>query len=378
MNILHITTYLQGGAGKIIKDISFFQNKAGNNIFVVTTDAEEAGYCNYKEYIDFLMKTNIKVTKVDSTFKRDIYLNLKAVDDVRNIIINEDIDIIHAHAAVPAMIGIIARAGMGKYIPVIQTMHGWGTNKRLVQENMDVTIMNGLDKIVSVSKSDKQLMVSKGISCNKITTIYNGIEDNSKNEYFDDEIINDINLYKSNGYIVFGSIGSICKRKNQELLIDALSSLPSDIKYFFVLIGEGEDIISLQNKVKKYKLDGKVKFYNYRKDANKYIKLFDYLLFTSISEGFSITVLEGFRERVPIIASDINAFTECIENNKTGYLFESESATSLSELLLKIKDKNWNTSVIENAYKKFKNEFTLMEMMKKYDELYINILELKG
>ncbi len=378
MNILHITTYLQGGAGKIIKDISFSQNKSGNNVFVVATDSEEADYCNYKEYIDFLMRSNIKVTKVNSTFKRDIYLNLKAVDEVRNIIINEDIDIIHAHAAVPAMIGIIARAGMKKYIPIIQTMHGWGTNKNVMQENMDITIMSGLDKIVSVSKNDRQLLISKGLNCENITTIYNGIEDNSKNEYFDDEIIKDINNYKKNGYIVLGSIGSICKRKNQELLIDALSKIPTHIKFFFVFIGEGEDIIRLQEKVKKYKLDEKVKFYGYRNNGNKYINLFDYLIFTSKSEGFSITVLEGFRERVPIIASDIEAFTECIANDKTGYLFKSEDAKSLSGLLMKIKDKNSNAVVVENAYNKFKNEFTLKKMMKKYDELYISILKLRN
>lgn len=375
MNILHITTFLQGGAGRIIKDLACHQKKSGNKVFVITTSSEEDEYCNYSEYIETLKDNNIKVYKVDSTFKRDIYLNLNVVSKVRKIIINENIDIIHAHAAVPAMVGIIAKSGMNRYIPVIQTMHGWGTNKKPEHEKMDVTIMNGIDKIISVSKSDKELMISKGINENKILTIYNGIEDKANYDLIaaEDEIEKDTTAYKNEGYTVLGCIGSVCKRKNQELLIDAINKMHKDIKIYVVIIGEGDLISTLKEKVDTYGIENKIKFYGYRNNASKYINLFDYLIFTSISEGFSIALLEGLRERVPIIASNIPAFCECIENNKTGYLFENDNSQSLSIVIKDVIDNNIDDFVISNGYKKFINQFTLKKMLKKYDILYKNL-----
>lgn len=374
MNILHITTFLQGGAGKIIKDLATNQKKSGNNVFVVTSSSEEDGYCNYKNYLDYFNEININTYKFDSTFKRDIYLNLNVADEVRKIIINEDIDIIHAHAAVPAMVGIIARTGIKKYIPIIQTMHGWGTNKKPEHEKMDVTIMNGLDKIVSVSKSDKWLMTSKGINKNKILTIYNGIEDKVEYDLPEDEIEEDINTHRNEGCMILGCIGSVCERKKQELLVEAINKVSKDIKIYAVIIGEGSIIKRLEEKVHAYGIDDKVKFYGYRNNASKYIKLFNYFVFTSISEGFSIALLEGLREKVPIIASDIPAFCECIENNITGYLFENNNVDALKLLIENVSNKNTNDFVTNNGYKRFINEFTLKEMFRKYSSLYNNIL----
>lgn len=374
MNILHITTFLQGGAGKIIKDIAYQQEKSGNNVLVVTTNSEESGYCNYKEYIDFLCEKGIKLYKFDSTFKRNIYLNLNVTDKVRKILINENIDIIHTHAAVPSMVAIIARAGIKRYIPVIQTMHGWGTNKKPEHEKMDVTIMNGLDKIISVSKSDKELMISKGIDENKVITIYNGIEDKIKHIDFEDEIVIDIRKHKESGYIVLGCIGSICKRKNQGLLIEAINKMPKDKKIYVVFIGEEDIINKLEDKVKAYGIQEKVKFYGYRDNADQYIKVFDYFVFTSTSEGLSIALLEGLREKVPVIASNIPAFCECIENNITGYLFENNNANSLKLLIEKVVNNDDNKIVIDNAYKKFINNFTLKKMINKYWNLYNRVL----
>lgn len=372
MNILHITTFLQGGAGRIIKDLAYYQKKNGNNVFVVTTLSEEDGYCNYNEYIDYLNKNEIEVFKFDSTFKRDIYLNLNVTDKVREIIIDKDIDIIHAHAAVPAMVGIIARSGIRKYVPVIQTMHGWGTNKRPEHEKMDITIMNGLDKVVSVSKSDKELMVLKGVSENKIFTVYNGIEENINNKIIEanDEIKRDIDIHKREGYIILGCIGSVCKRKNQELLVEAINKMGKSTKIYAAIIGEGDTIYELKKKVNAYGIDRKIKFYGYRNNASKYIKLFDYFLFTSTSEGFSIALLEGSREKVPVIASDISAFCECIEDNITGYLFKNDDADSLKSVIENVTNKNSNDFVVNNAYKKFIDNFTSKQMLKKYEDLY--------
>ena len=161
MNILHLTTFLQGGAGRIIYSLAKDQKENGHTVIVVTSKTPEPGYENYKEYIDGFKGIELPAYQIDSSFKRDLYLNLRMAEQVREIIKRYNIDIIHAHAAIPAMIGTIARQVLNKYIPVIQTMHGYGLNKNLHQQEMDKIIMNGLDRIVAVSKDSKKILVNK-------------------------------------------------------------------------------------------------------------------------------------------------------------------------------------------------------------------------
>ncbi|EKQ51104.1 MULTISPECIES: glycosyltransferase family 4 protein [unclassified Clostridium] len=373
MNILHITTFLQGGAGKVIKDIAFHQKHNGSNVYILTSKSHEPGYCNYEEYLDEFNEMGIFVFLIDSTFKRDLYLNLNVVSKLKEIIKKYNIDIIHAHAAIPGMIGIIARAGIDNgYVPVIQTMHGWGTNKRVEHEEVDITIMNSLDQIIAVSGSDKKLMIDKGVEPSKIITIYNGIEKENSNEK-NDELIEELKLKKKQGFNIIGCIGTICRRKNQQIIINALKDINTKQKLFCVFIGEGDMLEALENEVKQYKLEEKIKFYGYRNNASKYLKYFDFFILPSLSEGFSIGILEAFREKVPVICSNISTFKEIIEDEFTGYLFENDDVKSLREIILKVLNKNYQEKdiIIKNAYNKFCERFTIDKMFLKYDETYL-------
>ena len=59
MNILHITTYVQGGAGKVIRDLVLEQKKNGHKVIVIMNEEEEPGYENYGEYINDFKDNNI-------------------------------------------------------------------------------------------------------------------------------------------------------------------------------------------------------------------------------------------------------------------------------------------------------------------------------
>jgi hypothetical protein len=90
----------------------------------------ESGYLSYPEYMQILEKEQIPFIEVDSTFKRDLSQNFNAIAEIQQLLDQSPFDVIHAHAAIPALIGIVARSGRWPYIPVIQTMHGWGLKKK--------------------------------------------------------------------------------------------------------------------------------------------------------------------------------------------------------------------------------------------------------
>lgn len=52
MRILHLTTFLQGGAGRVVTDLALEQQRAGHDVRVITSATGLNGYCNYDGYID--------------------------------------------------------------------------------------------------------------------------------------------------------------------------------------------------------------------------------------------------------------------------------------------------------------------------------------
>ncbi|WPC41022.1 glycosyltransferase family 4 protein [Clostridium sp. JS66] len=376
MNILHITTFLQGGAGRIVRDLACHQKTKNNNVFIVSSETEESGYCNYKEYIEELLNADISVFKFDSTFKRDIYLNLNVVENVRRIIKDNDIEIIHAHAAVPAFVGINARLGTSKYIPVVQTMHGWGINKSPEQEKMDITIMNSLDKVITVSKSDRERIIRKGVIPSLISTIYNGINDECID--IEDDLSKIFRKLKKSGYKIVGCIGTIYNRKNQKILIDAIRILKDNgySNVIGVFIGDGSEIEKLNKLASEYNIKENIIFCGYRPKAANYIKFFDCLSLPSLSEGFGLVIIESFREKTPVIVSDIDVFKEIVRNKVNGYMFSSNNAYSLYNYLKYVifeatfEEKD---SIIKQAYKDFENKYKKDVMLNEYLKLYIEL-----
>lgn len=372
MNILHITTFLQGGAGRIITDLALMQKDEGNNVVIALDDREELGYSNYKEYLTNLKNHNIELYFLNSTFKREIYLNVNAAFKISSILSDYKIDLIHAHASTPAMVAILGSKNSIKRIPVIQTMHGWGTNKNLNQEKMDVSIMHLIDKVVTVSNSDKALLINKGVSPKKIDTIYNGVSKDINYILEDYRTIEIIQEKKKKKYVIFGCVGTICERKNQKLIIEALR-YDSSINGTIIFIGEGEDIVELRNLVNEYKLSDKILFLGYKEEAYNYYQYFDYMILPSLSEGLPLTIIESFRSGIPVIASDIDIFKEIIADQNQGFIFKGNDYINLADRIkhsISIYNKSEYLNMRKKCIKTYNEKFELKEMYNRYHKIY--------
>jgi glycosyltransferase involved in cell wall biosynthesis len=94
----------------------------------------------------------------------------------------------------------------------------------------------------------------------------------------------------------------------------------------------------------------------------------DVLVVPSICyESFSLVIREAFITQTPVIASDIGALTEAVQDGKTGLLFQSGNPDDLYEKI---------RSIIENPdlMKKFKSNIkpvkTIQEQAKEIEAIY--------
>jgi glycosyltransferase involved in cell wall biosynthesis len=270
---------------------------------------------------------------------------------------------------------MLGKNNINHKIPIIQTMHGWGTNKNKQHENMDVAILNMVNRVVSVSKSDKKLLISKGVHSENIITIYNGIADIIYNDNLVASITCDLIKRRNSDKVIIGCIGSVCKRKNQKMLIEALKYMKED-DVEIIFLGEGEDINELENLANSYNVLDKVKFYGYVDKAYLYIKYFDYIILPSLSEGLPLTILESFREGKPVIVSNINVFTEIINQDKNGLVFDVSNTDEFVKavrkaIIIKNSDKYINMS--RACKEDFESKYRIIDMYNKYMNEYLNL-----
>lgn len=369
--ILHLSTYLQGGAGRILKDLALFQKRQGSDVQVVVSKTEYPGYSNYVEYLEELEKGGITVVKCDSLFKRDIAQILQVVDLLGKT--SNDWKFIHAHAAIPALIGKIIASQKNNCTPVIQSMQGWGENKTPTQEDQDVFIMNGLHAVVAVSEASKRLLITKGIKRDLIRVIPNGV---CEEPFWDDLDRKDYELIekmKSRFTFLIGCVGSICRRKNQWALIGAIELLfARGLDVGLVLIGEDDGSENILQTIKDKNLGDRIINLGYRKNPRRFFTFFDLFCLPSLSEGLPLSILECFCDRVLVVASNISSITELVTDRKTGFLFdpkEIESIANSIQAALELVNEA-RTLIVENARCVFEESYTFDAVVKGYEKLY--------
>jgi L-malate glycosyltransferase len=374
MNILHITTFLQGGAGRIISDLACAQHRAGHAVAVVTSKTGENGYCNYPHWIDNLKSTGVLLLQVDSTFKRDVSLNIAAFKAIRDAMDWNNLSIVHSHAAIPSLISLLLSSRAKQRIPVLQTMHGWGITKSADQAATDITLMNALDRIVAVSAASQRRLIGLGVDSNLLTVVPYGVEAPPASE--PERVPEPLRKWKSMNLRVLACIGTIGPRKNQRLLIDAMSASRAPRNIACVFIGEGEEIAELKALAESTGLTERVCFLGYQKEATRYLSGADWLILPSRDEGLPISMLEAYRAGVPVLGSDIDEISEIVFDGKTGLLFRSEHLDSLVEILNRVSslDENRRLAMGEEGCCLWQANYTSEIMEQRYERIYKQLI----
>ena len=171
----------------------------------------------------------------------------------------------------------------------------------------------------------------------------------------------------------FVSIGRFTKQKNYIFLLKFLKkySMSNELKYFFYIIGEGEEGDYLKNYIESNNLGKIVKILEYKKNIFPFLKNAKGLISTALWEDPGFTLIESGYLNVPVISSDCpNGPREILENGNNGYIFKTNDLSSftvkfnqfLNEDKLEIKKK-------KIGLKKFTKKFTInrhYQILKKY------------
>ena len=114
------------------------------------------------------------------------------------------------------------------------------------------------------------------------------------------------------------TVGELTKRKNQKVLLKAVSSLEKDVH--LVLCGRGSRLPALERLAGKWGIRERVHFLGYRLDIPEIYRMADCFAFPSLQEGLPFALMEAMQSGLPIAASRIRGNVDLLEEGAGGIL----------------------------------------------------------
>jgi len=293
-------------------------------------------------------------------------------------------DIVHLNSSKIGAMG--ALAGRLAHVPrIIFTAHGWafreersGFAKFLIKLISWLTILWS-HKVITVSERDEKEGREMPFAKNKIAPIHNGIAD----EPHDEKMAAREKIFRLSGlpqqerlhYLHdthwIGTVGELHKNKGHTFALSALSKMPKELPFIFVIIGEGEERQSLLSEITALGLAGSVVLIGKRSDASELLSAFDVFLFPSVKEGLPYAILEAGLAELPVIASAVGGIPEVITDMDSGILVrpkDPQEIVKAFEFIFSHPQKMKNFG--KRLHSVVKKDFSLTKMCRETAEVY--------
>jgi len=240
------------------------------------------------------------------------------------------------------------------------------------EEQLAELVKNTDNKIIVISSGIKKDLINKyNLNPDSIIVIPNGIQKPIINSNVE-EIKN---KYKIGCSKVVLYIGNISVNKNQKLLIDSARNILSKMDVCFIFAGKNDAKLNLHNYVEELGLDSNVVFTGFleTKAIHELLSIADLTVLLSYSEGFGLSIVEGYSFGVPsLFPADFDAKQELYDEN-CAFLVSERSVSEVSSAVLFALNNRWDKEKI----KIYSNNFTIIEMVKKYEN-FLNSIICKG
>jgi len=367
-NVLQVIPKLgYGGAETGCYDIAYYLPENNCGSYIVTSGGP---------LINFIDKKKVKLIRLPVQSKNPLLILINAIILIFIILIFR-ISIVHARSRAPAWSCLLAAKFTGR--KYVTTFHGTYNFKSNLKKYYN-SVMLRSDLIIAGSNFiffHIQENYSKYLNLkNKLLVIFRGInvdyfDPTTKLEKEEDELLKSWGIEKKNKKIVLLP-GRLTSWKGQELFIEAINKVNIELGYeafYAIILGSDQGRELYKKKLirlsEQYRLTNQLKFIDHCKDMALAYKISDIVISSSIEpEAFGRVAVEAQSMEKIIIASNIGGSRETVENEKTGFLFESGSSLSLSKTILKVLNIDESTlkSIGIEGRKNIKKKFNVEKM----------------
>ncbi|MCY9206953.1 N-acetyl-alpha-D-glucosaminyl L-malate synthase BshA [Bacillus subtilis] len=361
-----------GGSGIIATELGKQLAEKGHEIHFITSS------------IPFRLNTyhpNIHFHEVEvnqyAVFKYPPY-DLTLASKIAEVAERENLDIIHAHYALPhAVCAYLAKQMLKRNIGIVTTLHG-----------TDITVLGydpSLKDLIrfAIESSDRVTAVSSALAAEtydlikpekKIETIYNFIDERVYLKKNTAAIKEKHGILPDEKVVIH--VSNFRKVKRVQDVIRVFRNIAGKTKAKLLLVGDGPEKSTACELIRKYGLEDQVLMLGNQDRVEELYSISDLKLLLSEKESFGLVLLEAMACGVPCIGTNIGGIPEVIKNNVSGFLVDVgdvEAATARAMSILE--DEQLSNRFTKAAIEMLENEFSSKKIVSQYEQIYADLAE---
>jgi glycosyltransferase involved in cell wall biosynthesis len=395
MNILFIgTTDIVGGAAKISWALKEALEKEGHNVSMLVADKKSSDpkvkiipRTKWRKLLGFLLGTE----------------SLISTDWILETTEFKRADIVHCHNLHGRFFNLKTLQKMSQLKPIVWTLHDawaltphcahtlesekmeyglfacpsintpprtlWDNDKNLARQKIDLYSKSRLH-LVTPSLWLKRLVEKTILAKQDLRLIYNGIDTATFTKNDRQKARESLRLPLNKKIFLF--LADDAKNntwKGWPYAKEAIKQCQDNPDILFLCVGNRQQHQDEPN----VKYAGLI---SNKRELSEYYSAANALLFTSIAENFPLVILEAMSCGLPIISFDVGGIKEAVSHLENGYIAKYRDSEDLKKGLdwfLQLSDEDC-LKIGEKSIEKVRQKFSQQQMIKKYFDLYQELL----
>lgn len=223
------------------------------------------------------------------------------------------------------------------------------------------------DEVVWISQNGKRIFLGNHPQyALKTSAVVNGINDMP---------IEDVAPSSSYKYRMV-TTGTVCERKGQYIIVEAMRNMQPDIlkDTHLSIIGIGADYSLLLKKSKEYGLEDHISFLGNvpNSEIHKHLCSENIFVLMSRNEGLPISVIEAMRAGLPVISTRVDGIPEQVDE-RNGILIDPD-IKQLTDVLNLLPNYDWS-ALGKGSRMRFEEEYTFDRMLRDYADMFDKIIK---
>jgi N-acetyl-alpha-D-glucosaminyl L-malate synthase BshA len=365
-----------GGSGVVATELARALAERGHRIHLISSEPP----FRWRDGVPGLFFDKVLVPPYP-LFHEPQYL-LALTNTIVRVAEREQLDIVHAHYAVPhATAAYLARqmldVSSGGRQRTVTTLHG-----------TDITLV-GSDpsyrRVVafSIERSDGVTAVSQSLRADTISALGLARDIDVIPNFLDCEAYRrkpDPGLRarlcppeRYDSLVIH--ISNLRPVKRVGVALDVFRRIRRRVRARFVVVGDGPDRADVERQVAEDALEDDVVFLGEQDDLVPLLSISDLFLLPSIQESFGLAALEAMACGVPVVASKVGGLPEIIEDGVTGFVCPPDEVDGMADRgVALLTDSHLHARVADHASRMVRTIYSTERVVPVYEAAYRRIL----
>lgn len=233
-------------------------------------------------------------------------------------------------------------------------------------------ILNSLtDAFVAISERHRLYLIREAhLPASKVVVIENGIDTERFQPPHEGRPRNDIRI---------GLVAMLRPEKNVLMFLRVAKLMKErGIEAQFLIVGDGPDRPLLEKSARDMGVDDLVRFCGLCPDVCSLYHELDIVALTSRFEVLPCSLMEAMACGLPVVATDVGAVADLVEDGTTGFLVSPDDDRAFAEAVIRlVRSPDLRRQMGRAGRKRVEEQFSLMRMVERFEGLFADLLRQK-